>query len=94
MPFYSIRHSQKSLTRTHTPSSKLDKAQLLIVGTGDLREGLEKQIIELNLTYKVKLLGYSSDAELIALLASCDCFFLPSLEGTEAFGVLLSKFIL
>ncbi|HEW97070.1 MAG: glycosyl transferase family 1 [Candidatus Parabeggiatoa sp. nov. 3] len=69
--------------------AQIDKAQLLIVGTGELRESLEKRIIELNLAHKVKLLGYCSDAELIALLASCDCFCLPSLERTEAFGVVL-----
>ncbi len=69
--------------------AQVNNAQLLIVGTGERRQRLENLISELNLAHKVKLLGYCSDAELIALLASCDCFCLPSLERTEAFGVVL-----
>ncbi|HAI70548.1 MAG TPA: glycosyl transferase family 1, partial [Gammaproteobacteria bacterium] len=69
--------------------AQVNNAQLLIVGTGERRQRLENLISELNLAHKIKLLGYCSDAELIALLASCDCFCLPSLERTEAFGVVL-----
>jgi rhamnosyl/mannosyltransferase len=64
-------------------------AQLFIVGNGELRQRLESLIAELNIAHKVKLLGYCSDAELTALFATCDCFCLPSLERTEAFGVVL-----
>ena len=67
----------------------LEEVQLFIVGQGELRYRLEKLINELNLTHKVKMLGYCADAELTALFATCDCFCLPSLERTEAFGVVL-----
>lgn len=69
--------------------AKVNGAQLFIVGQGELRQRLETLITELNLAHKVKLLGYCSDTELTALFATCDCFCLPSLERTEAFGVVL-----
>ncbi len=64
-----------------------DKAQLIIVGTGEQYCYLDQLIKQLNLSDNVKLLGYCSDTELNALFASCDCFCLASLERTEAFGV-------
>ena len=69
--------------------TKVVGAQLFIVGSGELRHSNEKLIAELNLAHQVKLLGYCSEPELTALLATCDCFCLPSLERTEAFGVVL-----
>ncbi|RKZ76827.1 MAG: glycosyl transferase family 1 [Candidatus Parabeggiatoa sp. nov. 1] len=69
--------------------AQVDGAQVFIVGKGELRQRLETLITELNLAHKLKLLGYCSDAELTALFATCDCFCLPSLERTEAFGVVL-----
>jgi rhamnosyl/mannosyltransferase len=69
--------------------AQIEGAQVFIVGTGELRQRLETLITELNLAHKIKLLGYCSDVELTALFATCDCFCLPSLERTEAFGVVL-----
>jgi rhamnosyl/mannosyltransferase len=63
--------------------------QVLIVGQGELRSRLETLITKLNLAPQVKLLGYCTDAELTALFATCDIFCLPSVERTEAFGVVL-----
>jgi rhamnosyl/mannosyltransferase len=37
----------------------------------------------------VQLLGSRSDAEVAALLSTCDLLCLPSLERTEAFGLVL-----
>ena len=69
--------------------AQLEGAQVFIVGQGELRHRLEALIKKLNLSNKIRLLGYCTDAELTALFATCDCFCLPSLERTEAFGVVL-----
>lgn len=63
--------------------------QLLIIGNGEEKSKLKQLISELNLSNRVKLLGYCTESQLQALLASTDCFCLPSLERTEAFGVVL-----
>lgn len=69
--------------------AKITGAQALIIGKGEQRQGLATRINQLNLNQQVKLLGYCSEAELTALFATCDCFCLPSLERSEAFGVVL-----
>ncbi|MDM8561168.1 glycosyltransferase [Candidatus Parabeggiatoa sp. HSG14] len=67
----------------------VEGAQTIIVGKGEFQRRLKFIIKKLNLAHKVKLLGYCTDAQLTALFASCDCFCLPSIERTEAFGVVL-----
>ncbi|RKZ40825.1 MAG: glycosyl transferase family 1 [Gammaproteobacteria bacterium] len=67
--------------------AQVHDAQLFIVGSGEVRQYLENLIVALNLSHKVRLLGYCKDAELTALFATCDVFCLASLERTEAFGV-------
>lgn len=69
--------------------AEIEDAQLLIVGQGELRSQLENLIITLNLQNRVKLLGYCHDEQLTALFSTCDCFCLPSVERTEAFGLVL-----
>lgn len=69
--------------------ANVNGAQAIIVGQGERRRNLETLITELNQAHQLKLLGYCSDAELTALFSTCDCFCLPSLERTEAFGVVL-----
>ena len=64
-------------------------AHLLIIGQGEQQRYLQTLITQLNLANQVKLCGYCTDTELNALLATCDYFCLPSLERTEAFGVVL-----
>lgn len=63
--------------------------QLILVGEGEQRRYLEKLIRKLNLISRVHLLGHLSTPILQGLLASCDCFCLPSIERTEAFGLVL-----
>ncbi len=70
-------------------ATQLDNAQIIIVGRGELQHKLANLISTLNLQHKVKLVGYCDNQKLIALLNSCDCFCLSSLERTEAFGVVL-----
>ncbi len=69
----------------------IKNAELIIVGQGEEQTRLEKLITELQLASKVKLYGHCTNEQLVGLLDSCDCFCLPSLERTEAFGVVLME---
>ncbi len=69
--------------------AQIEDAQLLMIGQGELRSQLESLITALNLKNRVKLLGYCHDEQLTALFSTCDCFCLPSVERTEAFGLVL-----
>ena len=70
-------------------ASAFSDCRVLIVGTGDLGAPLTELVRSLGLESRVGLLGYQSDAMLNALLASCDLLCLPSIERTEAFGLVL-----
>jgi rhamnosyl/mannosyltransferase len=61
--------------------------RLFIAGEGPLRPVLEKQIRELDLAAKVRILGRVSDADLEELYCLADLFVLPSTEPSEAFGI-------
>ncbi len=63
--------------------------RLLIVGSGEHRQRLAGLIRERGLEGRVELLGFQPEAPLNALLASCQVLALPSLERTEAFGLVL-----
>lgn len=65
------------------------KARLLIVGEGQDRGSLERQIQDLDLSRRVRLLGRCPDDEVFALLAACDTLCLPSLDRSEAYGLVL-----
>ncbi|HET7731220.1 MAG TPA: glycosyltransferase [Usitatibacter sp.] len=63
--------------------------ELVIVGEGEERPQLERLIRQAEGAPSVRLLGEADDATLVRLMASCDVFCLPSIERTEAFGVVL-----
>ena len=66
--------------------------ELLIAGSGELREPLQALIDKhtpAGQPARVRLLGGISAADKTALLQSCDIFCLASRERTEAFGVVL-----
>ncbi len=65
------------------------EAQLIIVGHGDRKRALEALITTLNVQDRVVLSGLLPDKQLQALMATADCFCLPSVERTEAFGLVL-----
>lgn len=65
------------------------EVQVIIVGEGDRRPQLENLIRELNLGSRVRLLGGLPDQAVLRLFRSTDLFCLPSLERTEAFGMVL-----
>ena len=65
------------------------KAKLDIVGTGELAETLRKRSERLGLTDQVKFKGAVSEEQLEGMLSKADALCLPSIERTEAFGVVL-----
>ena len=62
-------------------------AKLLIAGDGKLREKLENMTVSLGLEERVKFLGKVSNELLKYCYQICDVFVLPSVEPTEAFGL-------
>jgi glycosyltransferase involved in cell wall biosynthesis len=67
----------------------LPNVRLEIVGEGELRGNIERQITRLGLGKRAHLLGALSDHDLNRAIARCDILCLPSLERTEAFGVVI-----
>ncbi|MDI4652853.1 MULTISPECIES: glycosyltransferase [Pseudoalteromonas] len=65
------------------------KIKLKIIGGGELREELESKVHSLGLCNKVEFLGHVSEQELVHELSKTDLVCLPSIEKTEAFGVVL-----
>ena len=67
----------------------LEEVELHIVGEGSLRDELWKLAKELEVEDRVHFHGGLDDQGLAARLAACDCVCLPSVERTEAFGLVL-----
>lgn len=61
--------------------------ELFIVGDGVLRDSLKEKTKAYNLHNAVHFMGKLSDNELKAAFADCDIFVLPSVENSEAFGL-------
>jgi rhamnosyl/mannosyltransferase len=70
-------------------AAHLPDSRILIVGTGEQRQRLATLIDSLDLHDRVRLPGFQPEADLNALLAGCNVLCLPSLERTEAFGLVL-----
>ena len=64
-----------------------DKYIILLGGQGELTPRLQEKIKQHNLDEKVKLLGKISAEELPAYFSAADVFCLPSVERSEAYGV-------
>jgi len=62
-------------------------AKLLIIGDGELRNVLEEKTFSLGLNKKVNFLGKVPDQLLRYCYQICDVFVLPSIESSEAFGI-------
>ncbi len=67
----------------------LDNVELDLVGEGDQIEELRRRVASLGLKDRVTFHGTADDRELALQLARCDCLCLPSIERTEAFGMVL-----
>jgi rhamnosyl/mannosyltransferase len=62
-------------------------AKLLIIGEGCLKENLQKLVGKLKIRDKVFFLGRVGNSGIITYYYACDIFILPSVEKTEAFGL-------
>jgi len=62
-------------------------AKLLIIGDGELRNVLQEKTLSLGLNKKVNFLGKVPDQILRYCYQICDVFVLPSIESSEAFGI-------
>ena len=65
------------------------EAQLDIIGDGDQRGTLERLVEDLDLAGRVTLKGSCDEVTLARSLRDCDVLCLPSIERTEAFGMVL-----
>lgn len=65
--------------------------ELIIVGTGDEQKNLQTLIWKLGLQDVITLYGSATGSQLRGLLHACDLVCLPSIERTEAFGVILME---
>jgi glycosyltransferase involved in cell wall biosynthesis len=63
------------------------QGSLVIVGKGPLEGALRSRVAEKRLGERVLFAGHVADSDLPAFYQACDVFVLPSIERTEAFGV-------
>jgi glycosyltransferase involved in cell wall biosynthesis len=63
------------------------EGRLYIVGDGELRRELEDEAHSLGVEGRVEFVGALPDAELGRFYQACDVFVLPSVESSEAFGI-------
>jgi rhamnosyl/mannosyltransferase len=67
--------------------SRIDGAQLLLIGDGPLRSALAAQVQELGLRQRVHFLGHLDEVAKIQTMAMMDFLILPSTDTTETFGL-------
>ena len=70
-------------------AQQVPEARFILAGEGPLRKRMMEKVALLGLKDRVFLPGLLSDHELHLLIAGCDVFCLPSIERTEAFGLVL-----
>ncbi len=69
--------------------SEFTDAHLVIVGDGDMRTKYEAHAENIHMTNTIHFAGSASDEELPLYYASSDICVLPSLDESEAFGIVL-----
>lgn len=67
--------------------SKVNNAELWLVGTGPLEEDLKQRVRNLGISGKVSFRGVISDDEMVKCIYLCDALVLPSVAKSEAFGL-------
>ncbi len=70
-------------------AAKVEDLRLDLVGDGDQVGSLKALVASLQLQDRVTFHGSLTDGELARLMEKCDCLCLPSIERTEAFGLVL-----
>lgn len=68
---------------------RFPECTLTVVGTGDQQQGLEKWLVRSKAKDRILFTGAVDGERLDQLLQECDALCLPSIERTEAFGVVL-----
>ena len=68
---------------------KRDDFKLIIVGEGDLRPVYQDMVESFNLNDQVVFTGYIPDESLVKYYNLADIFVLPSVDQSEAFGMVL-----
>ena len=66
-----------------------DDVKLIIVGSGDLLKIYQEMADSFDLSKKIIFTGYIPDNELVDYYNLCDIFVLPSIDKSEAFGMVL-----
>jgi rhamnosyl/mannosyltransferase len=61
--------------------------ELFIAGTGTLENELKAYAAKHKMNDRVHFLGFLPDTDLKAAFRDCDIFILPSVENSEAFGI-------
>ena len=69
--------------------SRVKEAELILVGTGKFLGRYKALVSRLGCGDRVTLIGHAQSEQLDAMLDTCDCLCLPSIERTEAFGLVL-----
>jgi len=69
--------------------SRVGNVELVIIGVGELENNLKKLVVKLNLSNRVTFLGNVDSQVLNQSIYDCDLLCLPSIEKTEAFGLVL-----
>jgi rhamnosyl/mannosyltransferase len=67
--------------------SRIPDCSLILVGNGEKKEELEKQIANLGIKDRVVMLGHLSDELYPAIYYTADMFVLPSIYRSEAFAL-------
>ena len=63
-------------------------SRLVIIGSGEERDALERLVSDLNLSEQVVFTGYLEDSAMNKILAAADMCCLPSTDRSEAFGLI------
>ena len=79
----------KGFTYLIKAAAQVPDIHINLVGDGDQANQLKSLTASLKLQERVTFHGILSDAELARKMAECDCLSLPSIERTEAFGMVL-----
>lgn len=64
-----------------------DDTVLVLAGAGPLTDAYRSIAAELNISGRIVLPGRIPDDDLVALMHACDIFCMPSVEPSEAFGL-------
>lgn len=79
----------KGFDRLLDALASVPDASLLLIGDGEQHDALASRISALGLGERVRLLGRVDDAGLQAAYEACDLLCLPSVDRSEAFGLVL-----